>query len=86
MITLKRFLQKSIFVAMSQYRNAVASGWVRDLGPQNQAHPTLPRYGTDFIATRMVTFAKASKAYRTSCADWWAFCEWSRLQITVREI
>jgi hypothetical protein len=38
----------------SQYRNAVASGWT--LLTLNRvaggANPTLPRYGTDFIATR----------------------------------
>jgi hypothetical protein len=40
-------------------------GLLHELSRQFQADPTLPRSGTDFIATRLSDFASASKAYRT---------------------
>ena len=49
-----------VTVGQGQYRNVVASGWrstsmTKDLCDY-ETHPTLPRYGTDLVQTRRLTF------------------------------
>jgi len=51
-------LQKSTLVAMKSVRKRGSVGLLHEFGQQFQADPTLPRFGTDFIATRFLDFCK----------------------------
>ena len=55
-LPLRGFASK-VTVGQGQYRNAVASGRrCASLIEEYRIHPTLPRYGTDIIQVRILTF------------------------------